>query len=244
MNRNNQLLAILSCLLIVALNPACAQKKDANKQESTTSSGNAPSSTEQMSSHDSLSYFIGIYAGTHMQSRGIDSINAEWVGRGFALQFDKEKAVEVTEAQEYVEAYMKRAKDAKEQINLDKQAAYLAEMRKKDGVISLPSGLLYEVISMGSGPKPSYKSKILAHYHGTLPDGTVFDSSVERGEPAEFPVDQVIKGWTEALMMMPVGSKWKVYIPAELGYGKRGYQDIGPNQVLTFEMELIGIVKP
>jgi FKBP-type peptidyl-prolyl cis-trans isomerase len=113
-------------------------------------------------------------------------------------------------------------------------------MRKE--VTTLPDGLQYEVLKMGDGAKPKTTDKVLVHYHGTLIDGTVFDSSVDRGEPIEFGVTQVIKGWTEILQLMPVGSKWKVYIPYQLAYGERGAGgSIGPYSALIFEIELLGI---
>jgi FKBP-type peptidyl-prolyl cis-trans isomerase FklB len=121
---------------------------------------------------------------------------------------------------------------------------FLDENKKKPGVVTLPSGLQYIVIKEGTGAKPVLTDKVTTHYHGTLIDGTVFDSSVERGEPASFPVNGVIKGWTEALQMMPVGSKWKLFVPPALGYGERGAGGvIGPNATLIFEVELISINK-
>jgi FKBP-type peptidyl-prolyl cis-trans isomerase FklB len=115
-------------------------------------------------------------------------------------------------------------------------------MQKKEGVTTLPSGLQYEVINDGTGPIPTIEDNVTTHYHGTLIDGTVFDSSVDRGEPASFPVGGVIKGWTEALQLMSVGSKWKLYVPYDLAYGERGAgAQIGPYSTLIFEVELISI---
>jgi FKBP-type peptidyl-prolyl cis-trans isomerase FklB len=119
---------------------------------------------------------------------------------------------------------------------------YRAEYAKKEGVVQLPSGLLYEVITQGSGAKPTTADTVSTHYHGTLIDGTVFDSSVERGQPATFPVSGVISGWTEALQLMTVGSKWRLVIPPELAYGDRGAgADIKPGATLIFEVELMEI---
>ena len=118
----------------------------------------------------------------------------------------------------------------------------MAENAKREGVISLESGLQYEILNEGNGQIPTIEDNITAHYHGTLIDGTVFDSSVDRGEPASFPVNGVIAGWTEALQIMPVGSKWKLYVPFELAYGERGAgQLIGPYSTLIFEVELLSI---
>jgi len=131
-------------------------------------------------------------------------------------------------------------KNEKAQQNLKAGQEFLAANKNKAGVIELPSGLQYEIISEGNGAKPSASNKVTCHYHGTLIDGTVFDSSVKRGQPATFPLNMVIKGWTEGLQLMPKGSKWRFFIPPNLGYGERqvGAQ-IGPNSTLIFEVELI-----
>lgn len=121
--------------------------------------------------------------------------------------------------------------------------AFLAENAKKDGVVALESGLQYEILTEGDGEKPTASSTVRTHYHGTLTDGTVFDSSVDRGEPAEFPVNGVIAGWTEALQLMPKGSKWRLTVPHNLAYGERGAGGaIGPFSTLVFEVELLEIV--
>ena len=133
------------------------------------------------------------------------------------------------------------------QLNKEKSAAnlkagqdFLEANKNKAGVVALPSGLQYEILVEGTGPKPAATNKVTCHYHGTLIDGTVFDSSVKRGQPATFPLKQVIKGWTEGLQLMPTGSKWRFFIPPGLGYGDRqvGGQ-IGPNSTLIFDVELL-----
>jgi len=119
---------------------------------------------------------------------------------------------------------------------------FLAENAKKTGVVVLPSGLQYKIMAAGTGPKPKATDTVTTHYHGTLIDGTVFDSSVQRGQPISFPVNGVIKGWQEALQLMPVGSKWQLFIPSDLAYGSRGAGGaIGPDATLIFEVELIAI---
>jgi len=139
--------------------------------------------------------------------------------------------------------------DRLSQINNEKAAAnlkagedFLAANKQKPAVVSLPSGLQYEIIKEGSGPKPTATSNVTCHYHGTLIDGTVFDSSVQRGRPATFPLNKVIKGWTEGLQLMSVGSKWRFFIHPHLGYGDRQVSaQIGPNSTLIFEVELLSI---
>lgn len=130
--------------------------------------------------------------------------------------------------------------ESKANENLKAGEAFLAENGKKETVVTLPSGLQYEIITQGVGDKPSAYNTVTCHYHGTTITGEVFDSSVKRGQPASFPLNAVIKGWTEALQLMPTGSKWKLYIPPHLAYGNRNIsREIGPNSTLIFEVELI-----
>ena len=133
-------------------------------------------------------------------------------------------------------------KNEKAQQNLKAGQDFLAANKNKPGVTELPSGLQFEIITEGDGPKPSASNKVTCHYHGTLIDGTVFDSSVRRGQPATFPLNMVIKGWTEGLQLMSKGSKWRFFIPPQLGYGERQVSaQIGPNSTLIFEVELLEI---
>ncbi len=142
-------------------------------------------------------------------------------------------------------AEAKRDEELKSQYaeNVKEGESFLAENAKREGVVTLPSGLQYEIIKEGKGETPTTDSRVKVHYHGTLIDGTVFDSSVDRGEPTSFGVTQVIPGWTEALQLMPVGSKWKVYIPSDLAYGSRDTGTIKPFSTLVFEVELLEIEK-
>jgi FKBP-type peptidyl-prolyl cis-trans isomerase len=119
--------------------------------------------------------------------------------------------------------------------------AFLAANKSKEGVVTLPSGLQYKILTAGTGPKPAATDSVVCNYRGTLINGTEFDSSYKRGQPATFGVSQVIKGWTEALQLMPVGSKWQLFIPSSLAYGERGPGEIGPNATLIFEVELLSI---
>jgi len=134
-------------------------------------------------------------------------------------------------------------KAEKAAANLKEGQAFLAANKEKEGVVELPSGLQYEIITQGTGPKPSASNEVTCHYHGTLINGTIFDSSVQRGRPASFPLNMVIKGWTEGLQLMPTGSKWRFFIPPHLGYGDRQVSaQIGPNSTLIFEVELISFI--
>lgn len=133
-------------------------------------------------------------------------------------------------------------KNEKAEANLKAGEKFLGENGKRQGVVVLASGLQYEIITEGTGEKPTANNKVTCHYHGTLIDGTVFDSSVRRGQPATFPLNMVIKGWTEGLQLMTVGSKWRFFIPPQLGYGDRQVSaQIGPNSTLIFDVELLGI---
>jgi FKBP-type peptidyl-prolyl cis-trans isomerase len=138
---------------------------------------------------------------------------------------------------------MQRLENVENEKHLEEGIAFLEKNKERKGVITTESGLQYEILVEGDGPKPTDTSSVTVHYHGTLIDGTVFDSSVERGQPASFGVNQVIAGWTEVLQLMPVGSKWKVFIPSEIAYGAnpRPGGAIKPNMALIFEIELISI---
>jgi FKBP-type peptidyl-prolyl cis-trans isomerase len=158
--------------------------------------------------------------------------------------FEEEGLMTVEEADQVIRRYFEAEGEREGQENLENGNAFLEKNKAREGVVTTPSGLQYEILTEGEGPKPTAEDQVRAHYHGTLIDGTVFDSSVDRGEPAVFALNQVIPGWTEALQLMPVGSKWKIYLPSDLAYGERGGgPTIGPNSTLIFEVELLEIVK-
>ncbi len=193
---------------------------------------------------DKLSYALGLSMGNNFKSSGIDKINVEDFTRGVQAVFEGTKP-EMTydEAKQIINDYFTRLQTEAEERNLKIGEAFLEENKKREGVVTLPSGLQYEIITDGKGRRPSATDQVQCHYHGTLIDGTVFDSSVQRGTPAVFGVNQVIAGWVEALQLMTEGSKWKLYIPSNLAYGKRGAGNaIGPNTALIFEVELIKII--
>ncbi|MGQ7868517.1 FKBP-type peptidyl-prolyl cis-trans isomerase [Sunxiuqinia sp. sy24] len=200
-------------------------------------------------SADSASYAIGVLVGDQnkqqLESTGSDDFNTEILVTAFEKQLNGEETkMTLEEARTFIQAYFQKLAEAEGANNEKAGADFLAANKEKDGIVVTESGLQYEVLEAGNGAKPTAEQQVKVHYTGTLIDGTVFDSSVERGEPATFGVGQVIPGWTEALQLMPVGSKWKVYIPGNLAYGPRGAgADIGPNETLIFEVELLEIVK-
>lgn len=199
---------------------------------------------------DSAGYAIGILVGTNNKQQvenapGGADINLDAMVAAFSVASKGEEGAMTTEeADQIIRRFFEAAGEREGQLNLEAGNAFLEQNKNREGVNTTASGLQYEVITEGSGPKPSAEDRVRVHYHGTLIDGTVFDSSVERGEPAVFGVGQVIPGWTEALQLMSVGSKWKIYLPANLAYGERGAgADIGPNSTLIFEVELLEIVE-
>ena len=197
---------------------------------------------------DKVSYSMGVDMGRNLHKQGID-VNPDvlvqglkdGMGGGPLKMTDEEMQTTMT-------AFIQSVRDkmqAKEKVagadNKTKGEAYLEANKKKDGWKVTPSGLQYKVVTTGTGEKPKASDTVVTNYRGTTIDGTEFDSSYKRNQPAEFPVNAVIPGWTEALQMMPVGSKWQLAIPASLAYGENAPPEIGPNSVLLFDVELVGI---
>lgn len=194
---------------------------------------------------DTVSYSIGLNIAENLSNQGLADLNVDALAQGM-MDYLNENDLAITKEQgeQIIQAYMQ--KKAMEVANVNKKEGeeFLAKNAEKKGVVTLPSGMQYEIIEEGTGPVPTANDKVKTHYHGTLIDGTVFDSSVQRGQPATFGVTQVIQGWQEALQLMPVGSKWRLYIPYNLAYGDRGAGgQIGPFATLIFDIELIEIVK-
>jgi len=203
------------------------------------------------SDQDKVSYSLGVDMGRNLQKQGID-VNPDVVvqglkdgiGGGPLKMTDGEMQATMTAfIQSMRDKMAAKEKDAAKD-NLAKGQAYLDANKKKDGWKVTASGLQYKVITTGTGPKPAATDTVVTNYRGTTIDGTEFDSSYKRNEPAEFPVDKVIPGWTEALQMMPAGSKWQLAIPANLAYGEDAPPQIGPNSVLLFDIELLSIKAP
>jgi FKBP-type peptidyl-prolyl cis-trans isomerase FklB len=192
---------------------------------------------------DSVSYSLGISVANNLKNSGFESIETDAMASAFNDVFsDKEVRITEDEANLLIQDYFLELSEKKSQEATAEGSSFLIENAKKEGVITTSSGLQYEIITNGTGATPSESDKVTVHYHGTLLDGTVFDSSVDRGQPATFPVNGVIPGWVEALQLMNVGSKYKLYIPSDLAYGERGAGGaIGPNATLIFEVELLSI---
>jgi len=216
-----------------------------------TSCGDSHKSASLKTAADSVSYAIGISTGAgykeNLKTLPGDPANVDDLIAGFiqAIKGDS-SAMKMTPqaAQAYVQTYFMEASARDAKKTKEEGEKFLAENKSKKDVITTESGLQYQVVTEGTGDKPTATDKVKVHYTGTLLDGTKFDSSVDRGEPMEFPVNGVIKGWTEVLQLMPVGSKYIVWIPSDLAYGERNAGgDIKPNSTLKFEIELLEIVK-
>jgi len=208
----------------------------------------AGSSVDMESFEGRSSYAVGLDLGTNMQRTGVD-LDRDAFMQGFEDGLDEnEPMMTVEEIQEVLQQLSRQMQQNQEQQyteamerNTTEGQAYLESNAQREGVVTTASGLQYEVLTEATGPKPAATDQVTVHYHGTLVDGTVFDSSVERGEPATFPLNRVIAGWTEGVQLMSVGSKYRFVVPSNLGYGERGSGRIGPNSTLIFEVELLGI---
>ncbi len=239
-------------ILLVALGAvflsACQQS--ANTDTSSADAGAASAAGPSLDSDkDKLSYALGLSLGTQMSADNMDiALDNFAIGFNHGMG-EGEALMTTTEVQQRLQAFSQQRRD-EQQAKMEKVAEenrqageqWLADNAEKDGVVVTESGLQYKVLTQGAGKKPSDTDTVSVHYRGTLLDGTEFDSSYSRGEPAEFPVNRVIAGWTEALQLMPVGSKWELYIPSDMAYGAAGTgREIGPNQTLMFEVELLDI---
>ena len=193
---------------------------------------------------DKFSYGLGMGIGQNLLSMGVDNMNIEDFVKALKDVLSGAKTeMSHSEAQQVVNEHFRKLAEAAYEQNKASGEAFLAANAKKEGVIVLPSGLQYEVITEGDGKKPSATDRVQCHYEGTLIDGTVFDSSIKRGEPAVFGVNQVIKGWVEALQLMQEGAKWRLYIPYDMAYGEHGAGEmIPPYSALVFDVELIKVL--
>ena len=209
----------------------------------------APAAAPLTTDKQKASYAIGENIGKGLQRDGVDVDTAtllrgirDGISGAKPAISDEEAKAALTKLSADVRAKQQAKFEALSAANKKQGDDFLAANKAKDGVTSLPSGLQYKILTPGTGPKPAATDKVVCNYRGTLVSGTEFDSSYKRGQPATFPVNGVIKGWTEALQLMPVGSKWELFVPPDLAYGQRGSgQAIGPNSTLIFEVELLSI---
>lgn len=226
---------LIVLLILVGATEAQAQKKGKKKNQK----------EESVIDTTSVGYNYGILIGVGLQMQGIpsDSIKAADVAAGLEKVLkNKMNPEDVDKAQElFTQQVQELQKIMEDQRNAEEKKWFDENAKKNANLKTLPSGIQYEVLKEGTGAKPTPKSMVTTHYHGTLTNGKIFDSSVNRGEPATFPVNGVIKGWQEVLVLMPQGAKWKVYIPSALAYGARAVSSIPANSILVFEIELLNI---
>jgi FKBP-type peptidyl-prolyl cis-trans isomerase len=233
-------LSIILLGIFVSLLVAEAKPKKAKEEVP------APAKVELTSESDSASYAMGVYMGMQCSSMlSAQNYNIDLFMKAFEAAVSNAPVLMTPdETVNFLNAYEKRIKERENADRIKLGESFLAENAKRDGVHTTASGLQYQVVKMGEGLKPLSTDKVKVHYEGTLLDGTKFDSSIDRGKPAEFPLNRVIKGWTEGLQLMPVGSKFTFYIPYQLGYGAQGAGNlIKPYSTLVFEVELLEIVK-
>jgi len=230
-----------------------AQTTPAAKKPATTSTAKKPAAPLTLTTpKDKASYAIGMNIGKGMHQQSVDVDTAillrglkDGLAGGKTLMTDQEAQAALMALQTEVRKKQEEAAKAQGEVNKKQGDAFLAANKAKEGVVTLPSGLQYKILQEGSGPKPTATDTVVCNYRGTLLNGKEFDSSYKRGQPATFPVGQVIKGWTEALQLMPVGSKWQLVLPPNLAYGERSAgPDITPNSTLVFEVELMSIKPP
>jgi FKBP-type peptidyl-prolyl cis-trans isomerase len=248
MQKSFTTLATLMAAAIMLLGNALAQQTPAAPTPQTPAAASSTSSALK-TEKDKVSYAIGMNIGTtlHKQSVDVDpkllqqGLEDALAGSKTLLSEDEARAT-LTDFQNEMRKKMQEKMQAAGETNKKEGDAFLAANKAKDGVVTLPSGLQYKILTPGTGPKPTASDSVICNYRGTLIDGKEFDSSYKRGQPATFPVTGVIKGWTEALQLMPVGSKWQLFVPSDLAYGERGQgPDITPNATLIFEVELLSI---
>jgi FKBP-type peptidyl-prolyl cis-trans isomerase FklB len=227
--------------------PVFAQTSHSTAHPATTHKPAAGATTVVLrTAQDSLSYSIGLSIANSLKQQNMTNINTALLMRAMNdVNKGGKTLMDEQQAQACIYGTMQKAKTEKAAGNKKIGQDFLAANKNKPGVVTTPSGLQYTILKEGTGPKPALTDMVRVHYHGTLIDGRVFDSSVERGQPIELAVNGVIPGWTEALQMMPVGSKWKLFVPSNLAYGdQQAGPMIAPGSTLIFEVELLDIVKP
>lgn len=192
---------------------------------------------------DSVSYSLGVNIGKNIKAQGVEQLNVNALAKAMNDVFgDETLKIDEMTSNMVIQNYFENLQSSVAEKSREEGLAFLEENKGKENVVSTESGLQYQVLEAGSGPIPKEDDTVTVHYEGKTIDGNVFDSSMERGEPVSFPVNGVIQGWQEALQLMPVGSKWRIWVPSDLAYGERGAgRDIGPNETLIFDVELLSI---
>lgn len=227
---------LTTALLAQTTKPKLAVKK--------TLSSSKPATAQLKTALDSFSYAVGLSMAGFYKEQGVQDINTALVMKALADVKNGKPLLDESQTNSSIVTYMTSIKSQKASGNKKEGEAFLAANKSKPGVVTLPSGLQYQIIKEGTGLKPALTDKVKVHYEGSLISGKIFDSSIQRGQPIELNVNGVIPGWTEALQLMPVGSKWKLFIPSDLGYGDNGAgADIKPGATLLFDVELLDIVK-
>lgn len=239
----SKITAILTLFIIALALPTMAQKKDKKSKKSKK----AESENVMDFNNDvvKVSYSLGVNIADNLKGQGLDSIDAQAFAKGVSDVFGNDSLkMSQEEANAFLQQYFTAIQQKQGEVAAEEGNIFLAENAKREGVKVTASGLQYEVVTMGTGEKPKATDQVTVHYTGKLINGKVFDSSVQRGQPATFGLNQVIPGWTEGLQLMPVGSKFILYLPYNLAYGQRGAgNDIPPYAALVFEVELLDIAK-
>lgn len=214
-----------------------------NKKPATTPAKTTQTGPVLKNAVDSFSYAIGLSIANFYKAQGVNNINSQLVLKALSDAKNNKPLLNEQQVNNCIVSFMQAARSEKAAGNKKAGEDFLAENKKKPGVVTLPSGLQYLVLQEGTGPKPTLSDNVKCHYTGSFIDGKVFESSYNNNQPATFPVGQVIRGWTEALQMMPVGSKWRLFIPSDLAYGDIDRGTIPPGSTLIFDVELLEIVK-
>lgn len=228
---------------IVLLLASCGTSKTTEQAAKSTSDTASSVANTNETTMDTLSYSVGVLVAQNLKQQGLDKVNPTDLAQAIEdVVAGKDLKVSVQDANRQVQVYMQEAQQRAQAANAEKGKQFLAANKQKDGVKVTDSGLQYTVLQEGTGQMPKASDEVTVHYEGTLIDGTVFDSSYKRGQPTSFPLNGVIKGWTEGLQLMKEGAKYRFFIPSELAYGARGAgAQIGPNSTLIFDVELIEI---
>jgi len=234
-------LILIFVLSFCVVGNATAQKK---KKRRTKAAAKTEKTMKAVKSEtiDTAAYALGMMTALEFKKQGLKSLDPQSIAKAIMdIYEEKPLAISKEEATQIATDYRREQKGIRALKNLEEGEEFMSKNADEDGVVTMQSGLQYKILEEGDGSIPKASDHVKTHYHGTLVDGTVFDSSVERGQPATFPVGGVIKGWQEALQLMPVGSTWRVFVPSKLAYGSRGPGTIGPNSTLIFDIELLGI---